>query len=237
MRKLMLKIKKTIALVHGSVLGLIFFTTPLYANASIEFFSSNNNQEIDLRKAYDRLNGAPQKQLQNDIIRIIQNGHLQQGKFEDILGTYQMSTDKNITADNSEIFYTSPNQALSKQQAFSLAVKLANALDQDSIAVFIPLEKPVLGSVSVQFIPQDHYSINDTIKIVQQNLPISYRQAFSLHLKNTCNGFDQASVQTIEWLGSHIHIHDIKKAFPQEKISTQNGTAYLVYKNGKVESL
>ncbi len=233
----MFTVKKTIALVHSIALSLIFFTTPLYANTPIEFFSSNNNQEIDIRTAYDRLSSAPQKQLQNDTIRIMQNGHLQQGKFEDILGTYQMSTDKNITADNSEIFYTSPNQTLSKQQVFSLAVKLANALDQDSIAVFIPSEKSVLGSVSVHFTSPHHYSINDMIKIVQQNLPISYRQAFSLHLNNTCNGFNHASVQTIEWLGSHIHISDIKKAFPQEKISTQNGIAYLVYKNGKVEAL
>ena len=101
-------------------------TNVVYANnqLSIEFFASNNTNEINLQKAYARLKGIDQSELQNGMIRILQKNHIEQGTFEDILGTYRMSNDKNITADNTEHFSTSPNQNLSDDQIFSLAKEL-----------------------------------------------------------------------------------------------------------------
>ena len=46
-----------------------------------------------------------------------------------------------------------------------------------------------------------------------------------------------AKVTKIEWLGSRENIDEIKKAFPEENISSHKGQAYLVYKNGQTESL
>jgi hypothetical protein len=218
---------------------LFFILSAQFAYATettIEFFSSNNTGEIDLQTAYQRLNSKFQLKLQSDTIKILQNYHIEQGQFEDILGTYQMSTDKNVTADNSEIFHTSPQQLLTNNQAFLIATDLANVLNQDSIAVFIPNKQDPIGNIVVRFV-MNQLSINDMINTINEKLPSSYSQAFSLHLSHTREGFEHAKVESIEWLGNNISENDIKKAFPQGQITTQQGSAYLVYQNGNVDKI
>lgn len=144
---------------------------------SIEFFTSNNMGEIDLKTAFNRLKGAEQQELQNGIIDVIQKNHVAQGKFDDILGTYRMSSNQKITADNSEIFITSPYQKLSTEKIFNLAEKLDNALQQESTAVFISSKQPIVGEVILKFKSRS-YSISDTVKLIHEKLPLSYSQAF-----------------------------------------------------------
>jgi len=124
------------------------------SNPTIKFFSSNNTQEISVEKAYERLIGDAQHKLTNDSISILQTNHFEQGKFEKILGMYQMANDKNATSDNTEIFYASPLQNLSDNQVFSFAAQLANNLNQESVAVFIPSTQAPSGDIIVKFTSQ-----------------------------------------------------------------------------------
>lgn len=212
-----------------------FFCSTLFAN-SIEFFASNNTNEIDLQTAFNRLEGDEQQALQLSTINLMQKNRLEQGSFEDLLGTYKMSTDQNITADNSEIYITSPYQNLSTEKVFMLAKQLANTLKQDSIAVFIPSKQAVIGDIIIKF--KSHaYTINETINLIQSKLPAQYSQAFSLYLNHSCADFNNTTVNEIEWLGSKIKLDDIKKAFPLEDITYHYGKAYLVYRNGQKEPL
>ena len=202
---------------------------------SAEFFASNNTKEIDLQTAYHRLIGIEQSNLQNNMINVMQKNHVEQGKFEDILGTYRMSSDKNITADNTERFITSPGQNLSDEKVFSLAKELAVKLNQDSVAVFIPSQSG-LGDITVSFTSHQP-SINEAVNMLHDKLPELYNQAFSLHLIKKCGDFNNAKVTEIEWLGSKISLEAIKKVFPSEKIDSRYGKVFLVYQNGTQKQL
>jgi hypothetical protein len=204
-------------------------------NSSVEFFASNNTKEINIETAYNRLSGTDQSDLQNQMINILQKNHIEQGKFENILGTYRMSSDKKTTADNTEHFYTSTYQNLSEERIFSLAKELAITLHQDSIAVFIPKQSTV-GGITVSF-TSHQLSINDTVSMLHDKLPELYNQSFSLHLINKCNGFNNAKVSEVEWLGSKINLEEVKKVFPLGKINIHYGKVFLIYQNGRIEQL
>jgi hypothetical protein len=215
----------------------LFSTTAIGdSKTSVMFFSSNNTNEITIKTAYERLIGNEQKDLQNEIINLMQKNHLEQGKFEDILGTYQMSSSQNVTEDNTDVFNTSPYQKLSNEKVFTLAKQLAITLKQESVAVFIPNQKSTIGDITVSFASYQP-SITKIINILNAKLPPAYSQAFSLHLSNENADFDNLKVAEVEWLGSKAKLEEIKKAFPQEKISYYYGTAYLVYKNGQKKQL
>lgn len=225
------KFTKTITFLFLLSVNVVFASN----KHSVEFFASNNTSIIDLQTAYARLNGDEQSELQNTMIEIMQENHIEQGKFEDILGTYQMSNDKRITADNTEHFITSPLQYLSNDMYFSLAKALATKLNQDSVAVFIP-DDANLGDVTVSF-GSHQPSINELVSKIQDTLPEQYNNAFSLHLSKNSSNFANAKVAEVEWLGSTMNIDVIKKAFPSEKISFRDGKVYLVYKDGRIEQL
>ena len=146
-----------------------------------------------------------------------------------------MASDKNMTNDNTEIFYASPLQNFSNKQIFSLAAQLANTLNQESVAVFIPSDQFAAGDIIVTF-KSRKLGIAETVNKIREKLP-AYATAFSLHLSGKHSGFNNAKVTEIECLGSKININEIKKAFPQENISSNQGQAYLVYKNGQTELL
>lgn len=207
----------------------------VYASSSVEFFASNNTKEINLQTAYERLLGKEQLDLQNSMIDVMQENHIEQGKFEDILGTYRLSSDQNITADNSERFNTTPIQHLSDEKVFSLAKELAINLNQESVAVFIP-NQSTIGNITVSFTSHQP-SITEIVNIIHEKLPLFYSQAFSIHLANKCGGFDNTKVSQIEWLGSKIHLEDLQKAFPQEKLDYEYGTVFLVFQNGQKEPI
>lgn len=216
----------------------VFYMHSIYAaeNASIELFSSNNDHEISLQQAFVRLTGEPQTKLQTDIIKIMQQNKIEQGTFESVLGTYQMSTDKNITADNTEIFYTSPYQLISDKKIFYLAAELAKTFNQDSVAVFIPSKTAPVSEIKIHF-EKNKPSIEETIAVIKKYLPPSYSQAFSLKLDSGCGDFKSVSVKSVEWMSSHLNTQLVQKAFPQQTITTQKGSAYLVYKTGKTSPL
>lgn len=97
----------------ASLFILSLSTTSLASRlCSVEFFASNNTATIDLQTAYQRLKGNEQHQLQNSMINGLQKNHIEQGKFQDILGTYQMSDSGSITADNTDAFITSPYKGM-----------------------------------------------------------------------------------------------------------------------------
>ncbi len=234
------KIKKKIKFFRLlSLLPLAFFYIhPIYAaeNFPVEFFSSNNDHEISLRQAFARLTGSPQTELQKNIITIMQHNKMEQGNFEPVLGTYQMSTDKKITGDNTEIYYTSPFQSIPDKKIFQIASELANILDQDSIAVFKPSKAASIGEVKIYF-DKNKPAIDEIVTQIKQKLPSYYSQAFSLQLNHTCDGYEKTTVNSVEWMGSHLDVQLIKQAFSQQTATTQNGIPYLVYKNGKIDKL
>ena len=219
-------------------IGCLLLITANFAfadsNHSVEFFASNNTNTISIQTAYNRLTGKEQRQLQSNIISVLQKHHIEQGEFEHILGTYLLQ-DQSITADNTDHFNSSPNQHLSDREIFSIAQELANILNQESIAVLIPTDAKI-GEITVSFTSQQP-RIEETIKLLHDKLPPVYSNAFSLRLANTCQGFDQAKVAKIEWLGSKINLQEIKNAFPQENVSFHYGKSFLVYKDGHKEPL
>src|SRR5690349_5691493 len=129
-------------IITSTACGLLLSMNLVFAGnkVSAEFFVSNNTKEINLEKAYTRLTEKKQSDLKNNILIVMQKNHIEHGKFEDILGTYRMSTDKNITADNTEHLIISTHIKLTNEQIFSFAKELAIKLKQDSVAVFIPTQ-------------------------------------------------------------------------------------------------
>ncbi len=169
------------------------------------------------------------------MIGILQKNDIIQGKFTDILGTYRMGSDQNVTADNTEHFFTAGKQHLSDEKIFSLAQDFAIKLKQESVAVFIP-NPAAIGSVTVNFTSHQP-TIDEIVDEVHKNLPAFYSQAFSLHLAKTCDSFNEVRVDGIEWLGSKVKPDEIKKAFPNDKMTYQFGKVFLVYQNGQKEPL
>src|SRR5688572_7193739 len=178
---------------------------------AIDFFASNNSSILNLETAYHHLTGKEQQALEKEMIHVFQKHHLEQGQFEDILGTYQMSTDQKITADNTEHFKTSPYQHVCPEKIFKIAKELAIKLHQDSVLVFIPEANARVGQISVQFV-SNLPTISQAIKLLQEKLPANYQQAFSLTLDDEYAGFGIAKVAKIEWLGSHFTAEEIQKA-------------------------
>lgn len=215
------------------ILFSIFSVFVTSANAAT-FFASNNTKEISLQTAYKRLTGAAQKNLHNTVAIVLQKNHVAQATSIDVLGTYQMSTDKNITADNTQRVTTLPKQKLSDEKIIALARVLAMQLKQDSVAVFIP-EQAHGRDIIVHLIHPT--PIHSVVDMLHHKLPPLYNQAFSLHLVNQHNNFDHAKVASIEWLGSKINSAVIRAAFASDKIDAQRGRTLLVYQNGKQEKL
>lgn len=157
---------------------------PLRAGTTIEFYASNNKGEIDPPLAFQRLIGQPQVHLHKRFTRTLQHFSIEHGKFKDILGAYQESN-QHLTADNTLSFRGSPDQLIPKPTAFLIAQELAQALKQDSVAVFIPTLKPVIGEVIVTFKSaetQTQPTIAELTQILRDRLPLSYSQSFSLSI-------------------------------------------------------
>lgn len=202
---------------------------------STEFFASNNTKEINVQTAYARLVGKEQADLQKNMIFVLHKNHIEQGSFEDILGAYRMSSDKNITADNTKHFTASSHQNLPEEKIVNIAKELAITLNQESVAVLMP-DQTMTGEIILCFTSQQP-NVSELLNTIHEKLPLIYNQAFSLHLVDTQSGFDNAKVAEIEWLGNKINLADIKKAFPNGKINSHYGKVFLVYKNGKKEQL
>lgn len=224
-----------------TILGLMLaiFSITIFANqanGSIKFYLSNNQGEISPQIAYTRLVSIPQQQLIDTTIHVLQINHIEQGKFEDVLGTYLMSNDKKLTADNSEIFFSSPYQTLQKMLVFKIAKQLANTLSQDSVAVFIPSQShQEIGDIQVYF--NNHKpTIKEIINQVHSKLPASYSEAFTIHLNQECPNFENNKVNSIEWLGNK-NVNTVKAVFPHALIISNKGKAYLIFRNGKTSSL
>lgn len=200
----------------------------------VEFFASNNTATIDLQTAYQRLSGNEQYKLQESMIDVLQKKHVEQGKFEDILGIYQMSDNDSITVNNTNAFITS--QCIDEQKVFSIAQKFANNMKQESVVVFISSPKPIIGEIKINFTTRKP-SITELISLIHNRLPSFYSQAYSLHLTIEHTDFENAKVVEVEWLGSKINLNDINNAFPNDKVSFQDGAAYLIFKNGQKKQL
>ncbi|MCC2667100.1 MAG: exported protein of unknown function [Gammaproteobacteria bacterium] len=221
----------------ANFLLLIILSISTAAFADVEFFASNNTHQIDLEVAFKRLRGEEQRELQNASIDLMQKKRIEQSKFEDVLGTYRMSSDQKVTADNTEKIITSSYEELPSKKVFKLAKKLAIMLKQESVAVFIGAQKPLIADVILK-LKSHPYTIKETVAIIREKLPPQYSQAFSLHLShNMCASFDGATVEEVEWLGSQANPDEIKRSFPQEEVSSYYGKAYLVYKDGRRERL
>jgi hypothetical protein len=192
---------------------------------SIQFYYSNNNQILDIEKAYQRLTGKEQYELKKNAIRILQQQHMELGEFKSMLGAYTLQETQQFTAENAEIFFVSPLQKLSLPKTFLIASILAKQLDQESVVVFIPTNTNTIAHVRPEAIQLIH------------KLPASFTRAFTLNLKNTHSGFDSAEVYSIEWLGSNFNSSVIQNIFPFAKVLSENGEAYLVFNTGKYQKL
>lgn len=214
---------------------LLTSSSALASEASTSFFVSNNTKQIDLQTAFQRLTSTDQQNLQNSVIDVMQKNHIEQGRYENLLGTYRMNSDQHITADNSERFDTSPLQSLSDEKTLLLAKELAIELNQESVAVMIP-DRSTTAGISVNFVSAKP-TIDETINMIREKLPATYSQAFSIHLATCKTPFNETIVDKIEWLGSQINAEDVQNAFPLEETTMVYGKVYLVYQNGQTEQL
>lgn len=216
-------------------IGLSLFCRMLSAAeyTSVSFFASNNTGIIQPEQAYQRLLSDAQNQLKNTIIDILQSHHLEQSQCEDGIGVYQMADSGHLTADNGKIFTTSPYQTLTDDTIFSLSQEMANALQQESVAVFVPDDKAEAAETTV-YLNSRHYSLTQTIKLINERLPADYSQAFTLHFDSKYGGFDEATIGSIEWLGNQIDPVVIQNAFPEEKMTRKHGKAFLIYHDGRI---
>lgn len=217
-------------------LPFLFLHSIAFSFSSVEFFLSNNRDVIQLNEAYSRLVNAPQDKLYEKVIAILQSNHIEQGTFKSELGMYQMVTSGIVSADNSARFISSPQQSLGKKEIFSLSRELVTKLDQESIAVFVPNNDFPISDTTLKFISIEP-TINQALNLIQQQLPDSYSQDFSMSLAKQCGDFDTIKVTAIKWLGQGVDADLIRHAFPQEIIHSRHGEAYLIYKDGSKKSL
>lgn len=233
----MRNIKKLIT--YSIAMNLILFSmTASFAEgkAPIKFFASNNTKEIDAKTAYARLTGNQQFQLSSQVNQVMNENNVKEQTAKDMVGMYQMNSDKKITSDNTHVFYAAPSKTLTKNKIFSIAKNISQDLNQESVAVFIPSKQSPTGDVTVVF-KKPTFTINEIVKIINEKCPSAYSDAFSLELTHDNPDFNQAKVISVQWLGSEISANDLKKAFPHGVISVQNGHAYLVYKNGSIKTI
>lgn len=201
----------------------------------VEFFSSNNTEEINMKSAYARLISGRQKQLKNTIKNIVSHHHFKNIRFENILGSYRMASNKKITSDNVEEFFIPYSQCRSDKKIFSIAKQLAENLNQESVAVFIPNDQSTVGDVTLEFI-SFYPTISEALALIREKLPTAYSEAFSLHFQDQGN-FATARIQSIEWLGGKIKLEEVEKSFPDEHVISRRGKSYLIYKDGHLARL
>ncbi|CAM2840768.1 Uncharacterised protein [Legionella steigerwaltii] len=202
---------------------------------NIQFFYSNNNQILDLEKAYQRLIGKEQRQLKKNATHALQKQHMELGEFRNALGTYTLQEKKLFTAENSEIFFVSPLQNLSRKKTFIVASMLAKQLDQESVAVFIPNDTSAIAHIKLVF-SYNKLTISEVTQLIHK-LPASLTHAFTLRLKNTHSGFDSIEVHSIEWLGNNLNSSVITNLFPFDTVLSYRGDSYLVFKTGSYQKL
>lgn len=200
------------------------------SNQPSELFASNNHGEITVERAYERLIGEEQTELQETITDIMQKNHIEQGKFKNILGSYQMDSTKNVTGDNSEIFMTSPYQSVPFPKVVSLAHQLAKTLNQESIAIFVPNSQSVIGKITVKFVSKK-MTLNELTSVLQTELPAAYSHTYSMELENEKSAFSDLKVSKILWLGSEITLQELQTIFTNEVIEAHHGNAYLIFRD------
>ncbi len=209
---------------------LMLSSSILADNAAIMLFASNNTNEIDVATAITRLQTQPQLALQKQITQLMQQEHIQFNSLQDLLGVYKMQVDDHITADNSAAIDITANPQFQATQALQLAHKLAERLQQESVAVFVPKAGAKRAETIVMF-HSPRYSATQLIKLVQAKLPNDYSNAFSLQLRN------DGKVAEVIWLGDKTLAANISKIFPNATITQLAGLPYLVYKDGQVRAL
>ncbi|MBA2650493.1 MAG: hypothetical protein H0U75_13050 [Legionella sp.] len=224
------------------ILLVVFTSNAMALKQTI--YASNNSDIIPLNTAYQRLQSEPEHQLQVTMIQQLQQAHIQQGQFQEILGTYLMSTTGDLTGDNTEAFTFSPYQKIPNEQLFELSKTLAQKLNQDSLAVVVA-DEPEDGTTpdncnhesivySLSFKKQPELSmVLEKIKL----LPTQYQSAYSIQISDLKQSFTKAGVNKINWLGHGFDINELKQIFPEAEVSTEKGSAWLVFKDGHIKEL
>lgn len=201
--------------------------------APIEFYASNNTSEISLENAYARLTGTSQHVLRDEMIHVMQINHVEQGVCNDILGSYQMNATQNVTADNSKVFTMSPYQQYPISKATRVAKQLAQALQQESVAMFVPNQQGSFGKAIVTF-QNNKPNVAAVKALLHARLPDDYSQAYSLVLENEYANYADLKVAQIQWLGNKKNLQEIQAAFADEQVALVHGSAYLVYADGQI---
>ncbi|KTD18353.1 hypothetical protein [Legionella jordanis] len=205
-------------------------------HSAVEFFYSNNQGTINFTKAYERLKGKEQINLEREAIEVLQAQHMEQGELKNRLGAYYFANKKQQTAENSQIFYSSPLQILSRKKIFALAIALAKQLNQESIAVFIPNQSHTIGKAQLVFITHKP-TIPEALNMIRIKLPASYQHAFTLQVTTDKSSYRYAQVQSIVWLGHHLKKEMLQKKFPSETLKFRQGDAYLLFRKGTYKLL
>lgn len=215
-------------LVTISMIPLSYASEP---NNSPTLYMSNNTKQISIDKAYARLLSSDQLELENNVINILQKNQIQQGQFTTLLGVY-----KNY-GDNTKQFTFSPYEKISESSLNNIAHEIATSLHQDSVLVFIPGVCLETKEINIELPKNPELKFKQVFKIIHKNLDSNYTQNFSILLDNSYSGINKSTVTNIIWFGKNFDIAKLKKAFPNSKIKERCGNAYLIYQDGKQESL
>jgi hypothetical protein len=199
-----------------------------------KLFISNNTGTITAGIAYGRLIGPAQQTLKNTLIPLLQNKHYEHGTIKSGLGAYTMQDSNTLTADNTLVFTTSPQQNIADQTLIQTAADLAYKLNQESVAVFINKQQTAID-VTIRFtgagIPYKKLQHKLT------ELSTHHLGAFTLYFKNHADKLNAAKVTAAEWLTTADRLPYLKQLFANESFTTNMGQALLVFKDAHCESI
>lgn len=221
------------------VIQIALLSTVLLLQLSLaqaaKIFVSNNTKIISPSEAYKRLYGEAQDSLQHKTIRTLQQFHYQQGRISRALGAYHMKSANKITADNTLVFTTAPNDVIKKQKAVQTATFLAKQFHQEAVALFIDNDTLSGSDIVIKF--NNKHPRYDDIKKKMFLLESKGLASFSLYFQGKQGDFNHQKISAIEWLTTHEKREFLKKLFKDGSVQERHGEASLVFKDGHTEHL
>lgn len=220
--------------IFNILFSTLLLTAAPYSMAS-KIFVSNNQKIISPTNAYERMYDNAQKTLENKTINTLQHGHYEEGRMENVLGAYTLSSSQTITADNTLIFKTSPNEHSEKEKIIQTATQLAKRFNQESVAVFIDNNNVVDYDTILTF--KGKKPTYKTIKPTLLALRAYGLSAFSIHFQSDKTDLPNARVRSIEWLSSQDNRALLKQYFNRARINEKRGLGLLVYQDGEFRNI
>jgi hypothetical protein len=217
--------------INYAVAATLLLCTSL-AQAS-KLFAANNTSTISINEAFDRVNGEAQGDLKDTTINTLQNDHYEQGRISNAVGTYYMRSRDEMTADNTLVYTTSPQESIPEEKIIRTAATLAKDLNQESVAVFVTDGNPSNSDILIG-VDDQNLSYSELKNKIPQLEAIGL-STFTVYFKGSPCTLDSAKISAIEWLTTHDKLEQLKKVFAGGQVQEETGEALLVFNDGHTE--